>query len=247
MCSRLVGGLAGRRRCVSRGVVWGILHGPDERRLLLHLHSGQLFRLYKKHDFDSESTLKAVEDNLTWRYKNLLDLKPLTAPCRFLRFLPHPLITSSTSKESCPPILYLSLKELSAYARVGTPAEKVEQVKSLMMNVFELARMYLKELDMILESRIGSAKGKEKEDPERLRIFQFALMVDVQGAGMLPTGVGRMRCLPSSWQVLTLFLMHRDPTLLHGLTTNFPLATQACAAVVSPYGPAPPHAHSPRS
>ena len=59
---------------------------------------------------------------------------------------------------------------------------------------------------MRLQPRRPSDKGKEREideaemdnDMERMRIVQFVLMVDVQGAGMLPNIVSLLQKPPSS-------------------------------------------------
>ncbi|KAG8948469.1 hypothetical protein FRC04_009677 [Tulasnella sp. 424] len=103
-----------------------------------------------------------------------------------------------------PPILFLSLKELTQYASTTTPTdtleEKINAVKTMLIHVFEVARLYLRELDRKMKlSHKTDLKGKktqrqtyedEMEEEERnrtrLRMLQFVLMVDVQGAGMLP-------------------------------------------------------------
>ncbi|KAG8895327.1 hypothetical protein FRC01_012441, partial [Tulasnella sp. 417] len=97
-----------------------------------------------------------------------------------------------------PPILFLSLKELTEYASptTSTLEEKMDEVKTMLIHVFEVARLYLGELDWKMKApRKPDLKGKrtqrqldedEMEEERRLRMLQFVLMVDVQGAGMLP-------------------------------------------------------------
>ncbi|KAG8898040.1 hypothetical protein FRC01_011053, partial [Tulasnella sp. 417] len=97
-----------------------------------------------------------------------------------------------------PPILFLSLKELTEYASptTSTLEEKMDDVKAMLIHVFEVARLYLGELDWKMKApRKPDLKGKrtqrqvdedEMEEERRLRMLQFVLMVDVQGAGMLP-------------------------------------------------------------
>ncbi|KAG8943473.1 hypothetical protein FRC00_011125, partial [Tulasnella sp. 408] len=98
-----------------------------------------------------------------------------------------------------PPILFLNLKELTEYASTTSALEeKIDDIKTMLIHVFEVARLYLDELDMKMKApRKPDLKGKrtqrqveadeeEERNRTRLRMLQFVLMVDVQGAGMLP-------------------------------------------------------------
>lgn len=89
----------------------------------------------------------------------------------------------------------------------------------MLIHVFEVARLYLRELDRRMKlCHKKDVKGKkaqrqanedemeEERDRTRLRMLQFVLMVDVQGAGMLPNLV-RWTFLPPSKR--TLYLLTR--------------------------------------
>ncbi|KAG9024470.1 hypothetical protein FRB95_011452 [Tulasnella sp. JGI-2019a] len=150
---------------------------------------GELFRVAKKHDFNVQNTLEAIRRTLDWRLRNLTNLPP-PRPCSFLRFIPHPLMAESTRDDddtviSTQPILLLSLQKLTQYANDSTlsGAEKVQELRNIMLSAYELSRMYLRDLDGLLQARQGPVA---EDDPNRLRIVQFVLMVDVDRAGMLP-------------------------------------------------------------
>lgn len=89
---------------------------------------------------------------------------------------------------STQPILYLSLQKLTQYANDSTlsGAEKAEELRNMTLSVYELCRMYLRDLDGLLQARKEPAA---EDDPDRMRIVQFILMVDVNRAGMLPNFV----------------------------------------------------------
>jgi hypothetical protein len=70
--------------------------------------------------------------------------------------------------------------------------DKVKELKYLLINTYEIARLYTKDLDDELQSRLGHDMSplddvKEPDGEHPMRILQFALMVDVKGAGMIPT------------------------------------------------------------
>ncbi|KAG8869941.1 hypothetical protein FRB97_000600 [Tulasnella sp. 331] len=147
---------------------------------------GALFRVAKKQDFHVQNTLEAIHRTLDWRLRNLSHLPP-PRPCPFLRFLPHPLMSARGDDEtiSTQPILFLSLQKLTQYANDSTlsGAEKVEELRNMTLSVYELSRMFLRDLEGLLQARQDPAA---EDDPERVRIVQFILMVDVNRAGMLP-------------------------------------------------------------
>ncbi|KAG8900380.1 hypothetical protein FRB99_006103 [Tulasnella sp. 403] len=218
---------------------------------------GQIFRLYKKHEFNTQNTLNALHDGLLWRSLNLLNIPPPSdVPSTFVRFIPHPLLSlspkfspsssalaldaasnhtpphkandflaiqhASSSLITTPPILYLGLAELTRFAKDTsmTTEEKVEDLRGVLVHTYELARMYLRDLDGILqqayEDGVGMGKGKAKQVvpeamEERMRITQFVLMVDVRGAGMVPSFGSEM----ASW-------------VLNDLAPNYP---GLCSAV----------------
>ncbi|KAG8967219.1 hypothetical protein FRC03_010463 [Tulasnella sp. 419] len=159
--------------------------------------TGQIFRIYKKNDFDVVPTITAIRQTLLWRIRNLVDLQD-SAPSTFIRFLHHPLLDyPSTTEEviSTQPILYIGLGQLTTFAKDGTKtaSEKVEEVKNILLNTYEAGRMYMKDLDNRLQSADrmlsgtidDSALGDNlEEEASRMRIVQFVIMVDVQGAGL---------------------------------------------------------------
>ncbi|KAG8934539.1 hypothetical protein FRC02_009751 [Tulasnella sp. 418] len=151
----------------------------------------------QKNDFDVVPTIAAIRQTLLWRIRNLVDLQD-SAPSTFIRFLHHPLLDyPSTTEEviSTQPILYIGLGQLTTFAKDGTKtaSEKVEEVKNILLNTYEAGRMYMKDLDNRLQSADrmlsgtidDSALGDNlEEEASRMRIVQFVMMVDVQGAGL---------------------------------------------------------------
>lgn len=152
--------------------------------------TGQLFRIYKKQDFDTQATLEVIHRSLNWRIRNLMHLPP-PRPCSFLRFIPHPLTATAGNQDepvSTQPILLLSLQNLTKFANNSSlsTVEKVEEIKDIMLSVYEVARMYLRDLDGLLQTRQTTANPDTEDNPNGMRIVQFVLMVDVKKAGMLP-------------------------------------------------------------
>jgi len=140
--------------------------------------------LPQRNDYDVQNTLSAMHQTLLWRIRNLRSV-PTPTPSHILRFIPHPLSSLQTQTTySTHPILYFSLGNLTKFASTAESLDsKVEDLKDLLINTYELARMYMRDLDEELQRR---TEPDESSDEHPTRILQFALMVDVRGAGMIP-------------------------------------------------------------